>query len=110
MPRHSRIKDHYAEQQLFLRRVMLTGGVIALSIVVLIARLFYLQVVRYDYYLELSQGNRIRHEPLPPNRGLILDRNGIPLGLNAPSYQLELTREQVPDLDSTLHDLVQLDL
>jgi len=110
MLRSVRIKDHYAEQQLFLRRVLLTGSVIVLAIFVLIARLVYLQVVRHNYYVDLSQGNRIRNEPLPPNRGLIFDRNGIALGLNAPSYQLEITREQVPDIDAALEGLVQLNL
>ena len=68
----------------------------------LVARLFYLQVLRFDYFSELSQGNRIRIEPIPPPRGLIIDRNGIALALNRPAYQLELTREQTPDLDETL--------
>ena len=67
-----------------------------------IARLIWLQVVQYDYFADLSQGNRIKIEPIPPNRGLILDRNGLPLATNAPSYQLELTREQVADIDATL--------
>src|SRR5215831_9651494 len=110
MLRSVRIKDHYAEQQLFLRRIALTGSVIVVAILVLIARLIYLQIVRHDYYVDLSQGNRIRNEPLPPNRGLIFDRNGVPLGLNAPSFQLELTREQVSDIDATLQGLVQLKL
>lgn len=108
--RSVRIKDHYAEQQLFLRRVILTGSVIAIAITLLIGRLVYLQVVKYDYYLDLSQGNRIRKEPLPPNRGLIFDRNGVALGLNAPSYQLEMTQEQVPNIDETLKALVGLQL
>ena len=73
-----------------------------LAIGAVMARLVWLQVVRYDYFVELSQGNRIKVEPLPPNRGLILDRNGVPLATNAPSYQLELTREQVPNVDETL--------
>jgi penicillin-binding protein 2 len=110
MLRAVRIKDHYAEQQLFMSRVALTGGTILLCILLLIARLVYLQIVRHDYYLDQSQGNRIRSEPLPPNRGLIFDRNGIALGLNAPTYQLELTREQVPNLDATLGALAELGL
>jgi penicillin-binding protein 2 len=75
-----------------------------------IARLVWLQVVQYDYFADLSQGNRIKIEPIPPNRGLILDRNGLPLATNAPSYQLELTREQVTDIDATLVGLAQLGL
>jgi penicillin-binding protein 2 len=108
--RSVRIKDHYAEQQLFMRRAMVAGGCIVLGMLVLIGRLVWLQVIKYDYYFDLSQGNRIRNEPLPPNRGLIFDRNGVALGLNAPSYQLELTREQVPDLDATLQELASLAL
>lgn len=108
--RSVRIKDHYAEQQLFMRRALAAGGVIVVAICILIGRLIWLQIVQYNYFLELSQGNRIRNEPLPPNRGLILDRNGVALGLNAPSYQLELIREQVPNLDSTLQGLASLAL
>jgi penicillin-binding protein 2 len=106
MARNSRLKDHYAEQRMFGRRVVAASVVI----MVLLGVLFYLQVVRHDYFSELSQGNRIRIEPIPPPRGLILDRNGEPLALNRPAYQLELTREQTPDVDDTLQRLVALDL
>ncbi len=58
--------------------------------------------MRYDYYAELSQGNRVRVEPLPAQRGLILDRNGQVLAENRPAFQLELVRERVPDVDATL--------
>ena len=75
-----------------------------------VVRLVWLQVVRYDYYVGESQGNRIKVEPIPANRGLILDRNGLPLATNAPSFQLELTLEQVQDLDRTLAALAELDL
>jgi penicillin-binding protein 2 len=44
-------------------------------------------------------------QPLPPTRGLIYDRNNFILAENTPSYQLELTPEQVPDLDDTLNRL-----
>jgi penicillin-binding protein 2 len=110
MARNSRLKDHHAEQRLFGRRVLAASLVIMLLLGVLFARLLYLQVVRHDYFAELSQGNRIKIEPLPPPRGLILDRNLEPLALNRPAYQLELTREQVPDLDDTLARLVQIGL
>jgi cell division protein FtsI/penicillin-binding protein 2 len=52
--------------------------------------------LRHDYYAELSQGNRVRLDPIPASRGLILDRNGVVLADNEPAYQLELIREQVP--------------
>jgi penicillin-binding protein 2 len=110
MARHSRLKEPVAEQRMFGRRVVAALFVIVLLLAALGTRLFYLQVVRHDYYSELSQGNRIRIEPLPPPRGLILDRNGEPLALNRPAYQLELIREQTPDVDDTLARLVELQL
>jgi penicillin-binding protein 2 len=67
-----------------------------------------LQVVRYDYYADLSQGNRVRVEPLPAQRGLILDRNGAVLAENRPAFQLELVRERVPDVDATLQRLIEI--
>ncbi len=110
MARNSRLKDHHAEQRMFGRRVVAASFVIMLLLGALFARLFYLQVMRHEYFSDLSQGNRIRIEPIPPPRGLMLDRNGEPLALNRPAYQLELTREQTPDVDDTLARLVALQL
>ncbi len=108
--RSVRIKDHHAEQRLFEHRAVVAAVIMLIALGMVIARLIWLQVVKYDYFADLSQGNRIRTEPIPPNRGLILDRNGLPLATNAPSYQLELTREQVADLDETLQGIVALGL
>lgn len=105
-----RLKDLRAEQELFEQRAMIAAIIMMLALGAVIARLVWLQVVRYDYYVGESQGNRIRVEPIPANRGLILDRNGLPLATNTPSFQLEVTREQVPDLDATLAGLAEIDL
>jgi penicillin-binding protein 2 len=110
MPRSVRIKDHHSEQQLFDQRSFAAAVLMLIALGAVIARLVWLQVVQYDYFADLSQGNRIKLEPIPPNRGLILDRNGLPLATNAPSYQLELTREQVVDVDGTLKALAALGL
>ena len=71
-----RIKDHWREQRLFDQRALVSAAIIGLATVALIARLFVLQVSRHDYYADLSQGNRVRTEPIPAARGLILDRHG----------------------------------
>jgi penicillin-binding protein 2 len=110
MSRSVRIKDHHAEQRLFEGRAIAAAVIMLIALGSVIVRLVWLQVVQYDYFADLSQGNRIKVEPVPPNRGLILDRNGLPLATNAPSYQLELTREQVTDIDATLVGLAQLGL
>jgi penicillin-binding protein 2 len=103
-----RIKDHWSEQRLFERRSLLAGAIVALLTLVLCARLYVLQVVRHDYYSQLSQGNRVRVEPIPAARGLMLDRNGVVLAAGQPAYQLELVREEVPNLDATLRGLVSI--
>jgi len=104
------IKNHHREQRLFQRRMLIATVIILLCAITLGSRLVLLQIIRHDYYLELSQGNRARIEPIPANRGLILDRNGKVLAENQAAYQLELVREQVPDLTGTLTGLAALRL
>jgi len=108
MVRGVRIKDHGAEQRLFLARSLVAGLLIAIATVALFGRLNLLQVIRHDYYTQLSQANRVRVEPIPAARGLMLDRNGVVLASGQPAYQLELVRDDVPDLDSTLERLAAI--
>jgi penicillin-binding protein 2 len=104
------IKDFWREQRLFEQRAIAAVVIIATLSLLLVGRLVWLQIVRYDYYTDLSQGNRVRIEPLPAPRGIIYDRQGLILAENQPAYQLELVPEQVPDLDATLQGLVRIGL
>ena len=83
---------------------------VAVLTTVIVGRLAQLQLVQYDYFSTQSQGNRIRIQPVPPTRGLILDRNGLVLAENQASFDLELIPEQVPDLDDALERLAGLGL
>ena len=105
-----RIKNRWSEQRIFSQRTVAAMALVIALTLLLFGRLVYLQVLRHDYYVELSQGNRVRTEPIPASRGLILDRHGVILADNAPAYQLELIREQVPDLNDTLRRLAALGL
>ncbi len=105
-----RIKNRWSEQRIFSQRTVAAMAVVIALTLLLFGRLVYLQVLRRDYYVELSQGNRVRLEPIPASRGVILDRHGVILADNAPAYQLELIREQVPDLNGTLRRLAALGL
>ena len=105
-----RIKDQWNEQRIFSSRTFAALVIIGLSSLALLGKLLYLQIIRHDYYLELSQGNRVRQDPIPASRGLILDRRGRVLVDNEPAFQLELIAEQTPDLDDTLHRLAGLKL
>jgi penicillin-binding protein 2 len=111
--RQARIKNFFAENRLFAVRSIVAGIIAGVLLLAVAGRLFYLQVLRHDYYSTLSQGNRIRTEPIPPSRGLILDRHGVVLADNLPAYQIELVREQVGDnkaLDATLTLLARIGL
>src|SRR5258708_22304223 len=111
--RAARIKNYVAESRLFAVRSMVAGVVAGVLLLAVAGRLFYLQVWRHDYYSTLSQGNRIRTEPIPPSRGLILDRHGVVLADNLPAFQIELVREQVGDnqaVDGALAQLVNIGL
>src|SRR6201996_1078799 len=111
--RQARIKNYFAENRLFTVRSIVAGVIAAVLLLTVAGRLFYLQVLKYDYYSTLSLGNSIRTEPIPPSRGLILDRHGVVLADNLPAFNVELIREQVGDvkaLDATLGQLVGIGL
>lgn len=104
------IKDHHREKRLFAGRILLASIFCLILVGLVVARLVQLQVVDYEHFAERSKGNRVRIEPLPPNRGLIFDRKGRVLAQNLPAYQLELIPEQVPDVEETLERLARLNL
>ncbi len=106
----SPIKDHHSERRLFIARVVLTSVIGVLLLGTVVARLVQLQVVNFEAFAAQSQGNRVRIQPVPPIRGLILDREGRVLAENLPAYQLELIPEQVADIDDTLQRLAAIDL
>ena len=108
--RRVRIKDDALEQRIYFQRSLVAVGIIAAVSLLLAGRAAWLQVAQHQHYLELSQGNRARIEPLPPNRGIIYDRAGRVIAENTPAYQLEILREQAGDLEETLSRLVRFGL
>ena len=110
MNRAVKFKDHWKEQRLFLSRLIIAAIMIVLLTGVLVSRLFQLQIVEHQQFTAMSQGNRLRIEPLAPTRGLIFDRNGVVLAENLPTWELVIIPEEVADLDSTLDALEALGL
>jgi len=102
------LKDHTRESRIFFDRVTLGFGFLILLTLFLVARMFYLQILRHDLFATLSDRNRIQVQSLPPIRGLIFDRNGELIADNIPSFRLSLTKERVGDLDETLARLDEL--
>ena len=75
----------------FQNRVLVLQGVVLVCFVLLGIRLFYLQVIRHEDLLAQAENNRTAVLPTVPNRGTILDRNGVVLANNYSAYTLEIT-------------------
>ena len=102
------IKDNIRESQAFLTRTIVAGMLVLATILLLVSRMVQLQVVDHEHFTTLSRENRVKLVPLPPTRGLIYDRNGVLLAQNRPAYSLEITPEQVKDLQGTLSELAKV--
>ena len=69
----------------------------------------WLQVVKHKEYAALAEDNRIAIVPIAPNRGLIVDRNGVILARNYSAYTLEITPSRLRHtLDSVINELATL--
>lgn len=102
------LKNHQREIFYFRLRLAISIGFVLMLLAILLARFIYLQGVRHDYYQTLAESNRISVVPIVPNRGLILDRNGIVLAHNYSGYTLEITPNKTGDLEATINDLATL--
>ncbi len=87
------------------RRIVLSAVIMLLLVLVLGAQLVYLQVVKHEHFTTLSQHNRIKVLPIPPIRGSIFSKDGVMLAKNRPSFSLEITPENVDDVDATIFEL-----
>lgn len=104
----AQLRDHERELYAFHLRVGVAGFAVLAAFALLFARFFYLQVVQHDLYASRAEENRISIVPLAPNRGLILDRNGVVLARNYSAYTLEIAPAQVRDLERTIDELGEI--
>jgi penicillin-binding protein 2 len=72
---------------------------------VLFLRFFWLQVIQHEHYSTLAEANRISIAPIVPNRGIIVDRNGVVLAHNYSAYTLEITPSKIDDMDALIDAL-----
>ena len=100
-------EDH-GQFKSFSRRALLLGGGKSLLLGALVGRMYYLQVVESDRYTMLAEDNRINMRLLPPPRGRIVDRFGVPLAVNLQNYRLVLVREQTRGVEDTLDALSEI--
>ena len=102
------LRDQQRELTVFRNRLLLSGLLIVVAFVVLLARFSWLQVVQRSYYHTLAEQNRISMVPVVPNRGLILDRNGTVLAANYSAYTLEVTPSKVPSMERAIDELASV--
>src|ERR1035437_6023204 len=102
------LRNVKADLSRFRARVLVASIVVVVCFSLVVLRLLYLQVVRHDDLLEQAENNRTAIVPIIPNRGLILDRNGIVLASNYSAYTLEVTPSKVQDLERTIDELAQV--
>ena len=79
----------------FKSRVVVVTFVILIAFGILCLRLFYLQVIRYDDLNAAAESNRTAIVPIVPNRGVIMDRNGVVVATNYSAYTLEITPSKI---------------
>lgn len=108
MPPQIRLKDHERDTRLIHSRMLFGGAALVALTLLLMFRMYYLQVVQYEHHSTLAENNRIHVQSLPPTRGMIYDRNGVLLADNRASFSLTLTRERVEDLDQVLDSIIEL--
>ncbi len=96
------IRNVEADLSRFRARVLVASLGILCAFGLLAVRLVYLQVYRHADLSEQAENNRTAIVPIVPNRGLILDRNGIVLATNYSAYTLEITPSKVDDLEETI--------
>ncbi|MGV9010391.1 penicillin-binding protein 2 [Brevundimonas sp.] len=100
--------DPNQRQGAFLRRTLVFGGLTAVGGIALIGRLGQLQIVQAQQYATLASNNQFNFRLVPPPRGRVLDRNGVVIAGNRPSFRVLVVRDETKDLDQTLDLLGRL--
>jgi len=101
-------KNPQEELERFRSRLAFAGGFVLFCFALLFARFVWLQVIQHDYYQTRAEENRISLVPMVPNRGLIVDRNGVVLARNYSAYTLEITPSKVKSLEEAIDELAKI--
>lgn len=103
------IRNTEAELQRFRVRALVMAVVVFLAFGLVVARLLVLQVQRHEELAERAESNRTAVVPIVPNRGQILDRNGVVLATNYSAYTLEITPSRTGGrLEETIDELTEI--
>lgn len=98
----------YEKDRIFIRRLIALLGIFFLLILVLISRVFYLQILQGDRYRLLADKNRTSIRLTLPSRGNIFDRNGVKLAENKKNFQAVLIKEEALDIQQSLENFEKI--
>jgi len=101
-------RDFEAEEKLFQRRVLVAFGLVVICFGILIYNLYNLQICQHQYYTTRSNANDIKMLPVAPTRGMIYDRNGIPLVRNVTWYDISVTPYKISDMNALIRQLTPI--
>ena len=99
------LRNAQLELHHFQVRLAIAAGFVFLAFLLLAGRFFYLQVVRHGELYTLAEANRIAIVPVVPNRGVIVDRNGVLLAHNYSAYTLEVQPDRIANLEGLIDEL-----
>ena len=85
-------------ERLFYHRFTILIIILSILSILLVTRLYFLQVISYEHFDTLSKTNRIKYIQTSPRRGIIYDRNNMVLADNASSYSIEINIKEVKDV------------
>ncbi len=108
MPPPLRLKDNENDTRRIRSRVLFGGAALIFLTLLLMFRMYYLQVVQFEHHSTLAENNRIHVQSLPPTRGMIYDRNGVIIADNRASFSLTLTRERAGDWEQVLDSIIEI--
>ena len=97
-----------ADLDRFRFRLGFAAAAVLLAFLILFGRFVWLQVIQHDFYRTRAEDNRIALIPIVPNRGVIVDRNGVVLARNYSAFTLEITPSRVEDLEATIDALAKV--
>ncbi|WP_343550823.1 penicillin-binding protein 2 [Pantoea sp.] len=101
-------RNFEAEEKLFARRAIVAFALVVICFTILGVNLYRLQVDQHSYYQTRSNENDIKMIPIAPTRGLIFDRNGIPLVRNVSWYDIHITPYKIDNMQETLKELTPI--
>lgn len=102
------LKNVELELRRFHTRLLAAAAFVLLCFGLLGYRLMHLQIDKHEELSVRAENNRISVVPIVPNRGLIVDRNGVVLANNYSAYTLELMPARIDDLEATINQLAEV--